>query len=256
MDKGPRSFSGRTALVTGGSRGIGRAIALALGRSGVQVIVNYHTNDSAAEEVVECIKADGGQAWPVQADVGTKADVDKLFAETQQFVGTCLDILINNAGGPAERYSLATMPEEVWDGCLATNLKSAFLCTQAALGLLPDGSGRIVNVTSISARTGGGPGMSHYAAAKGGMSNFTRACAKELADRGITVNGIAPGVIYTDLHKHGTPQQELDELEGRIPLGRLGQVDDVAGVALFLCSAEAAYVTGEIVEVNGGLLMA
>ena len=255
MDEAMRPSAGATALVTGGGRGIGRAIALALGRSGVRVIVNYRADHRAAEETVEGIEGDGGEAWPVQADVAVKADVETLFAQARKLLDGRLDILVNNAGGAAERHPVATMPEEVWDRCLATNLKSAFLSTQAALDLLPDGSGRIVNVTSISARSGGGPGMSHYAAAKAGMSNFTRACAKELAPRRITVNGIAPGVIYTDLHRRGTPQQELDELETRIPLGRLGQVDDVAGAALLLCSPAAAYITGEVVEVNGGLLM-
>jgi len=255
MSDKPQPSAGGIALVTGGGRGIGRAIAQALGRCGVRVIVNFRADEGAAAEVVKGIRDDGGEAWPVQADVATKAGVEALFAQVRQLSGDHLDFLINNAGGPAERHPVATMPEEVWDDCMATNLKSAFLCTQAAHDLLPDGSGRIVNVTSISARSGGGPGMSHYAAAKAGMSNFTRACAKELAPRRITVNGIAPGVIYTDLHKHGTPQQELDELETRIPLGRLGQVDDVAGIAVFLCSAGAAYITGEIIEVNGGLLM-
>jgi len=248
-------LTGTTALVTGASRGIGRAIAVGLGRHGAAVIVNYHANAEAAQQVVDQIEADGGRAWAVQADVSSKQQVSRLFEQARRHLGDRLHILVNNAGGPAARYPLADMPEEAWDECLAVNLKGAFLCTQAAWPLLVDGEGRVINVTSISARSGGGPGMAHYAAAKAAMSNFTRACAKEFASRHITVNGIAPGVIYTDLHKHGTPKQELDDLRTRIPLQRLGDAEDIVGAALLFCSRDGSYITGEIIEINGGLMM-
>ena len=135
------------------------------------------------------------------------------------------------------------------------NLDGVFLCTRAALPMLPDGRGRIVNITSISARSGGGPGGSHYAAAKAGVSNFTRACAKELAARAITVNGVAPGLIDTDLHRRGTPHEELAAVTAQVPLGRLGTPGEAAAAVVFLCGAEARYITGEILEVNGGLRM-
>jgi len=246
---------GRTALVTGASRGIGRAIAVGLGRCGVDVIVNYHTNAEAADQTVAMISDGGGEAHAVQADVASKPDVDRLFDAVRERFGDHVDILVNNAGGPTDRHPLSTMPEEVWRRCLALNLDSAFFCTQAAWGLLPDGIGRVINLTSISARTGGGPEASPYAAAKGGLSNFTRACAKEFAPRGITVNAIAPGVIETDLHRYGTPPEEFRAVVDRIPLGYAGLPEDVVGTVLLLCAPEGRYLTGEIIEVNGGLLM-
>jgi len=248
-------LTGKTALVTGASRGIGRAITVGLGRCGADVIVNYHTNAKAADQTVAMIADAGGQACAVQADVASKPDVDRLFGAVRERFGDRLDILVNNAGGPTDRHPLATMPEEVWRRCLALNLDSAFFCTQAAWGLLPDGAGHVINVTSISARTGGGPEASPYAAAKGGLSNFTRACAKEFAPRRITVNAIAPGVIETDLHRYGTPPEEFRAVVGRIPLGAAGQPEDVVGAVLLLCAPEGGYITGEIIEVNGGLLM-
>ena len=246
---------GKTALVTGASRGIGRAIALGLGRRGVRVIVNYRESQAAAEEVVAEIHASGSEAWAVPADVGSKDAVTHLFEAVREHVGERLDVLVNNAGGPGKRYLIGSMPEEVWDRCLDVNLKSVFLCTQAAWDLLPDATGRIINVTSISARSGGPPGGAHYSAAKAALSNLTRACAKELAPRRITVNGIAPGVIYTDIHKQLTPPEKLEELKTQIPLGVLGEADDIVGATLFLASSHSAYITGEIIEVNGGMLM-
>ncbi|MBN2292973.1 MAG: 3-oxoacyl-ACP reductase FabG [Pirellulales bacterium] len=249
------NLKGKTALVTGGSRGIGRAIAESLGRCGVKVVVNYHSNAEAADETVAVIEAAGSRAWPVRADVSCKQEVDRLFEEVRRYVGDRLDILVNNAGGPGELTPIDSMTEESWDRCMAVNLKSVFLCTQAASAMLPDESGRIINVTSISARSGGGIGGAHYSAAKAGVSNFTRACAKEFAARKITVNGIAPGVIYTDIHKNMTTKSQLEELRRRIPLGYVGQAKDVAGGVLFLCSSQAEYITGEIIEINGGMLM-
>ena len=255
MSKLSVDLTGKTALVTGASRGIGRAIAVGLAGSGATVIVNFIRNADAATETVSIIESAGGRAWSVQADVGVKADVDRMFSAARERFDGHLDILVNNAGGRAEVKPIATASESGWDRTMEINLKSVFLCSQAAVKMLPDRSGRIVNVSSISARSGASLGLSHYAAAKAGVLNFTRNCAKELAPRGITVNGIAPGVIYTDIHKHETPKDELADLERRIPLNRLGQAEDCVGAVLFLCSEAASYITGEIIEINGGLLM-
>ena len=248
-------LTGKNALVTGASRGIGRAIAQGVAHAGAQVVVNYNSNHGAADEVVSDIQQAGGKAWPVQADVSVKSDVERLFSAARGHFDDRLDILVNNAGGPLDSHSLDLMPEEAWDHCIAVNLKSVFLCTQAAWHLLPDNTGRIINITSISARSGGDPMAIHYAAAKAGMSNFTRCAAKALAPRGITVNGIAPGVIDTDIHKFGTSEDKLKELTGLIPLARLGKPDDCAGAVQFLCSPAAAFITGEIMEINGGMRM-
>ena len=249
------TLKGRTALVTGGGRGIGRAVAEGLAAAGAAVVVNYLADEASARRTVAGIRSSGGRAWAVQADVADPAQVEALFARARGHLGGVLDILVNNAGGPGARRPVAEMSLEEWRRCLAVNLDGVFLCTRAAMPLLPEGRGRIVNVTSISARTGGGPGGGHYAAAKGGVSNFTRACAKELAPRGITVNGVAPGLIDTDLHRRGTPPEELAAVTAQVPLGRAGTAAEVAGAVVFLCGDEARYITGEILEVNGGLRM-
>lgn len=248
-------LTGKNALVTGASRGIGRAIAEGLASAGAQVVVNYKRNRGAAEKAVSAIQQAGGRAWAVQADVSVKSDVERLFSETRDHFDDRLDILVNNAGGPLDSHALDVMPEEAWDHCIAVNLKSVFLCTQAAWHLLPEKSGRIINITSISARSGGDPMAIHYAAAKAGMSNFTRCAAKALAPRGITVNGIAPGVIYTDIHRLGTSEEQLKELAGLIPLARVGEPEDCVGAVQFICSPAAAFMTGEIMEINGGMRM-
>lgn len=249
------SLKEATALVTGGGRGIGRAVAEALAKAGAAVVVNYLADEAAAQRTVDGIRGSGGRAWAVPADVADPAQVEGLFAETRRLLGGRLDILVNNAGGPGLRRPVAELSLEEWRRCLEVNLDGVFLCTRAALPLLPDGRGRIVNVTSISARSGGGPGGSAYAAAKAGVSNFTRACAKELAPRRITVNGVAPGVIDTDLHRRGTPAEELAAVTAQVPLGRIGGAGEAAAAVVFLCGGEAGYITGEILEVNGGLRM-
>ncbi len=249
------TLSDTTALVTGGGRGIGRAVAEALAAAGAAVVVNYLADEAAASRTVAGIRASGGRAWAVQADVADPGQVEALFAQAGRHLGDRLDILVNNAGGPGTRRTVGEMTLEEWRRCLAVNLDGVFLCTRAALPLLADGRGRIVNVTSISARTGGPPGAGHYAAAKGGVSNFTRTCAKELAPRGITVNGVAPGVIDTDLHRRGTSAEELAAVTAQVPLERLGTSEEVAAAVVFLCGEEARYITGEILEVNGGLRM-
>ncbi len=248
-------LNGRTAVVTGGGTGIGRAIALGLARYGAEVVVNYSKSQREAEETVAQIESYGRPALACRADVRRWPEVKALFEAAIDRFGH-VDILVNNAGGIVGQYATPEMPEEVWDQTFALNVKSVFLCSKAAIPLLPDKRGRIINVTSISARSGGGPKGVAYAAAKAAVSNMTRALAKELAPRGITVNAIAPGFIETRLHAiHTTPQEAATVIE-RIPLGRAGQPGDIAGVALLLASAAGGYITGEIIEVNGGLLMA
>lgn len=248
-------LSGKTALVTGSSTGIGRAIALALARNGADVAVNYCRSADAANEVGEQIQALGRKTAVVQADVAEKGDVEKLFAETESALGQGLDILVNNAGSLVKREIVAEMSEATFDRCVAVNLKSTFLCSQAAIPRLPDKTGRVVNVSSIAARNGGGPGAAIYAAMKAAVTCFTKNLARELAPREITVNALAPGVVATPFHEKFTTPEVMDRFRERTPLGRLGQAEDCAGAVLYLVSPEASWVTGETVEVNGGMLM-
>lgn len=254
MKNATDELRGKHALVTGGGRGIGRAIAVALGANGVDVAINYRADSDAAAATANEICAAGGRAWTVKADVSLAADVKRMFDEIAERFDRRLDILVNNAGA-VTRIRLENMSEAEWDHSMATNAKSVFLCTQAALPMLPDGSGRIVNVSSISARSGGGVDSLHYAAAKAAISAFTRGCAKVLGPRGITVNAIAPGVILTDLHRFGSTEQELSDLTEKVPLKRLGTAEECAGAVLMLCTAAGGYITGETIEINGGMLM-
>jgi 3-oxoacyl-[acyl-carrier protein] reductase len=236
---------GRTAIVTGGGTGIGQAISLGLGRCGANVVVNYSRSQEAAEQVVAAVRGSGASAVAVRADV-TQWALDCFGG---------LDILVNNAGISPPKHPTAQLPEEVWDRTLAVNAKGVFLCCKAAIPVLTDGRGRIINVSSISARSGGAVGGLPYAAAKAAVTNMTRNLAKELAPRGITVNGVAPGVIWTRIHQDGTPPDEYHALVQRIPLQRDGQPEDVVGAVLLLASDDAAYITGETIEINGGLMM-
>ncbi len=247
-------LNGTVAIVTGGGTGIGRAIALGLGRCGARVVVNYSRSREEAEAVAREIGEHGAQALACRADVTRWAEVQGLFAAAVEAFGR-VDLLVNNAGGPLERHPTAELPEEIWDRTLDLNAKGVFLCCKAAIPLLPDGGGRIINITSISARSGGGVGDLAYAAAKAAVSNMTRNLAKELAPRGITVNGVAPGVIDTRIHQQQTSPEAYRELLGRIPLRRDGRPDEIVGAVLLLASAAGSYLTGEILEVNGGLLM-
>jgi 3-oxoacyl-[acyl-carrier protein] reductase len=248
-------LSGKTALVTGSSTGIGRAIALALARNGADVAVNYYRSAEAANEVGEQIASLGRKTAVVQADVSKKGDVERLFAEIESALGPTLDILVNNAGSLVKREIVAEMSEETFDRCVGVNLKSTFLCSQAAIPRLPDTTGRVVNVSSIAARNGGGPGAAIYAAMKAAVTCFTKNLARELAPRGITVNALAPGVVATPFHEKFTTDEVMDRFRQRTPLGRLGNAEDCAGAILYLVSPEASWVTGETIEVNGGMLM-
>ena len=250
------NLQGKTSLVTGASKGIGRAIALSLARNGADVLVNYCQSEKAAAEVVAEIKACGVNGFSVQADVGSPEDVARMFRETREKTGKTIDILVNNAGTQVALSTIEEMNLELWNRSLAINLTGAMLCSQQViLGMKAQGWGRIINITSISGRTGGGPKGVHYASTKAGLAAFTKGLAKELGPAGITVNAVAPGVILTEMHEKFSTKKSLESLKKQTPLDRLGVPEDVAGAVVFLASDAAAYITGETISVNGGLRM-
>jgi 3-oxoacyl-[acyl-carrier protein] reductase len=245
-------LSGRVALVTGASRGIGQAIASTLAQAGATVVINYREQQQAASEAVAAIQADGGTALTAQADISNSADVEHLLKTTLDTYGH-IDILVNNAGITRDGL-LLRMKEEDFDAVIQTNLRGAYLCTRAALRpMMKQRSGRIINITSVVGLLGN-PGQANYAAAKAGLIGFTRSVAREVASRNITVNAIAPGFIVTEM------TAKLDEAAqqavlGTIPLQRLGQPQDVANLACFLASDMATYITGQTLSVDGGMAM-
>jgi 3-oxoacyl-[acyl-carrier protein] reductase len=239
--------SNRVALVTGGSRGIGKAIALALARSGVAVAVNYRARGDAAAAVVETIQQSGGRALAIDADVSVAGAVQMMIHEVEERLGP-VDILVNNAGMAAIR-GVDDITEEDFDRAIAVNLKSAFLCTQAVLpGMRARRWGRIVNLSSIGARTGSGAVSIAYGASKAGLEGMTRAYALRLAPEGVTVNAIAPGLVDTDM---GKPLIEAG-VTARIPVGRPGTAEEIAQAVMLLVAN--AYITGQTLAVNGGSL--
>ena len=246
------SLNGKVALVTGGSRGIGRAVCLRLAEMGAQVMVNYVTQPTAAEETAAAIRAAGGAAQPVKFDVGdtgtTQEAIKQMVAEHGR-----LDVLVNNAGITRDGL-LATMKEEDWDRVLTINLKGAFNCIKAACRpMMKRRWGRIINITSVVGYAGN-PGQANYAASKAGLVGLTRSAAREFASRGITVNGVAPGYIKTDMTSC-LPEAVTEKILREIPMGVLGQVEDVAGAVAYLASDEARYITGQILHVNGGMYL-
>jgi 3-oxoacyl-[acyl-carrier protein] reductase len=244
-------LQGKTAIVTGGGTGIGRAIALGFGRCGANVVVDHPNGRKEADEVVKEIRGYGSKAIEVRADVTRWDEVQAMFSATLDAFGR-VDILVNNAGGITTRHPAHEVPEEVWSHIVELNATSVFLCCKAAIPLLPDGTGRIINISSVAAHNGASIGLLPYGAAKAAVHNMTRNLAKELAPRGITVNGIAPGIIDTDFHRLHTPPETYAAFVKQIPLGRDGKPEDLVGAALLLASPEGSYITGEIIEVNGG----
>lgn len=245
-------LDGQVAIVTGASRGIGRAVAIALAKVGAKVVVNYAGNAAAAEEVCQAIIDCGGQAIAVQADVADNGAVESLVKTTIDTYGK-IDILVNNAGITRDTL-LMRMKEEDWDAVLNTNLKGIFYCTKAVSKIMmKQRSGRIINMTSVVGLTGNA-GQANYAAAKAGVIGFTKSMAKELASRGITVNAIAPGFIATDM-TNGLADQVKEELTAKIPLNRLGAAEDVAAAVVFLATDSANYITGQTLNVDGGMVM-
>ncbi len=243
-------IQGKVALVTGSSRGIGKGIALAMGKAGAKVVVNYAASAKAAEEVVAEIKAGGGEAVAMGCDVANHTAVVEMVKAIEEKFGP-VSILVNNAGITRDNL-LMRMSEEEWDQVLNTNLKSAYNCTKAVTrAMMKQRWGRIVNITSVSG-IAGNAGQANYSAAKAGMIGFTKAVARELASRNICVNAVAPGFIESDMTAALTDEQRNGALAG-IPLGRFGKVDDIAEMVLFLAKAE--YITGQVLTVDGGMVI-
>ncbi len=249
-----RALQGRVALVTGGSRGIGRAICVALGRRGAKVIVNYAARDDAARETAELVIAAGGEATIAGFDVAAADAVTDAIKQIGRDHGG-LDILVNNAG-VAINGLIMRFKDEQWARTLGVNLTGAFHCARAAASLLLRAKehGRIVNITSVVGENGNG-GQAAYAASKAGVIGLTTSLAKELAGRGVTVNAVSPGFIDTDMTSEHLPEAARAKLLEQIPLARIGLADDVAHAVAFLAGPEAAYITGQVLRVNGGLLM-
>ena len=239
---------GKVALVTGASRGIGKSIALSLGRLGAEVIVNYSSSDTSAEEVAKSINDKGGSSYKLKFDVSDEESVSTAINQIIRDSGK-IDILINNAGITRDGL-LMRMKESQWDEVLNTNLKGVFLCTKnVSKFMMKERSGKIVNITSIVGLIGN-PGQANYAASKAGVIGFTKTCAKEFASRGIKVNAIAPGFIETEM----TENLRTDDLLKMIPLGKLGSADQIASLVNFLVSSDASeYITGQTISIDGGM---
>ena len=245
-------LDGRIAIVTGGSRGIGRSIALELANRGAAVVVNYVKNSQAADEVVDEIRKGGGKAQAFQSDVANFQQAHDLVKFTVDSFGG-LDILVNNAGITRDTL-IMLMSEQDWDDVINTNLKGTFNCSKAAVRhMMRKRFGRIINITSVAGQMGN-PGQTNYTASKAGQIGFTKALAREIASRNITVNAIAAGFIETDIWE-GVPDEARELVMSLIPLGRKGEAEEIAYAVAFLASEQASYITGQIIGVDGGMAM-
>jgi NAD(P)-dependent dehydrogenase (short-subunit alcohol dehydrogenase family) len=249
------NLTGKVALITGASSGIGAATAMLLAELGAQVAIGYHQNEAGADQVRHAIVQVGGKAIPIRADARVASDIRDLVRRTSDELGP-IDILINNAGSLIERMRVVDQTEERWDEVMNLNLKSAMLCSQAvAESMIERKTGAIVNVASIAGRNGGGLGAAAYSVAKGGLITFTKSLARELAPHGIRVNAVSPGVIDTPFHQVFSTPEMIRSFVASIPLGRIGTPEECARVIAFLACDAASYVVGETVEINGGQLM-
>ena len=245
-------LQGKTAIVTGGSRDIGRSCAVKLGAEGANVVVNYNANRDAADETVGAVEAAGGKAIAVKGDMTLKADVDNLVAETVKAFGNDIHVLVNNVGGLVARKKLGEMDEAFLNHVMALNLNSTFLTTQAVVPHMPKGSS-IINLASLAGRDGGGGGASAYSMSKGAVITFTRSMAKELGPQGIRCNALCPGMIDTTFHDTFTPDAARTNVENTVPLRRQGHPDDCADTVVYLASEKSAYITGANIDINGGM---
>lgn len=246
------NLTGKVALVTGASRGIGHAVALEMAKAGADVVVNYSGSEAAAQQTVEQIEALGRKAIKIKANVGDADEVQAMVDEAQATFGH-IDILVNNAGITRDGL-LMRMKDADWDDVININLKGVYLTTKAVSKLMmKQRSGRIINMTSVSGVTGNA-GQANYAAAKAGVIGFTKTCARELASRGITVNAVAPGFIQTDM-TDVLPEKVKEGVATSVPLGRMGQPEEIAGVVTFLATDFASYITGQVLNVDGGMVM-
>ena len=246
-----QSLREQVAVITGASRGIGKAIAQELARLGASVVINYASSSQAAEELVSEITAAGGNAVALQADVSSSEEVDKLIKTVLEKFNK-IDILVNNAGITRDTLLLRMKPED-WQAVINLNLTGVFLCTRAvSKGMLKKRSGRIINIASVAGQMGN-PGQANYSAAKAGVIGLTKTLAKEFSSRGITVNAVSPGFIETDM----TSELQSEEILKAIPLGRYGKPEEIAGMVRFLAAdTAAAYITGQVFNVDGGMVMA
>jgi 3-oxoacyl-[acyl-carrier protein] reductase len=244
---------GKTAVVVGGGRDIGRSVSVALAKEGANVVVNYQNDDKAASETVAQIDSAGGKAIICQADATSYKDMEKLMATACDTFGGSIDVLANVVGGLVARKPLAEMDEEFFDHVMRLNVNSVFYATKAAAEKMPDGAS-IVNFASQAGRDGGGPGAAAYATSKGAVMTFTRSMAKELGARNIRVNAVCPGMINTSFHDRFTKDEVREKVAGSTPLGREGAPDEVADLTVYLASSEASFVTGACIDINGGLL--
>ena len=247
-------FADKVTLITGGARGIGRAAAIRFAQGGAKIAINYKGNRAAAEEACRLVEEAGGGATAIQGDVSVEADVDRLVKEALAFGGGRIDILVNNAGITRDDL-LIRMTPQAWDEVLDLNLRGAFLVTRAVMRpMMKQRYGRIVNVSSVAGMVGNA-GQANYAAAKAGLIGFTKTVAREMASRNVTCNAVAPGLIPTDLTNELLDKMK-DTILPQIPLGRFGTVEDVANGIAFLASDAAAYITGQTLVIDGGMVTA
>ncbi|WP_431124221.1 SDR family NAD(P)-dependent oxidoreductase [Flagellimonas flava] len=247
-----KRLEGKIAVVTGGSRDIGRAISVKLAKEGAKVVVNYYNSESAAMETVEEIRSLGQEAIAVKADVSNLGDIENLKKKVVEAYGDKVDILVNNAGGLFARRTLEEFDESFYNLVLNVNFKSTVFVSQAFEPLMGQG-GSIINLSSLAARDGGGGGSALYSSSKGAVSTFTRAMAKELGPKGIRVNALCPGLIGTKFHDDFTKDEVRSKVAAGTPLRREGSAQEVADLTAYLASDEASFITGNNIDINGGL---
>ncbi|WP_299194023.1 glucose 1-dehydrogenase [uncultured Erythrobacter sp.] len=245
-------FAGKVAVVTGGSRDIGRAVCVKLGSEGASVVVNYNSNEADADATVAAVEAAGGKAIKVKADVTKPADVDALIGATREAFGDAIHILVNNAGGLVARKTLEEMDEEFFNFVMQLNATSTFLACKASVPHMSAGAA-IVNLASLAGRDGGGGGAIAYATSKGAVMTMTRGLAKELGPKGIRVNAICPGMIATTFHDKFTPDAARENVANSTPLKRQGRAEETADLVAYLASDDASFITGVNYDINGGL---